>query len=191
MPSSAAISPPAARRGHGADICERLQHGRLLARRGINHARHGGVGEHFIDEEVRENGQRHAAGARVAVLRVVIEQQLLGIGCIHAEKVRQRLRRPLLRERGGIGELHQRSEVCRQAPSMYGAKVALLATFREKAQELPRRDGHSSPAAMHVVVDHAEHIGADRDASLERADGRWPSARCTGGRAWWNTTWRS
>ena len=79
----------AARRGHGAHVRERLQHGRLLARRGIDHVRHGGVGKHFVDEEVRENGQRHAAGARVAVLRVVVEQQLPGIRCVHAEKVRQ------------------------------------------------------------------------------------------------------
>ena len=78
-----------ARRGHGAHVRERLQHGRLLARRGIDHVRHGGVGEHFVDEEVRENGQRHAAGARVAVLRVVVKQQLPGIRCVHAEKVRQ------------------------------------------------------------------------------------------------------
>ena len=136
----------AARRGHGADIRERLQHGRLLARRGINHARHGGVGEHFIDEEVRENGQRHAAGARVAVLRVVIEQQLLGIRCIHAEKVRQRLRRPLLRERGRVGEFLHRWRFAVMPASRYGAKAALFATCSVKAQKLPGRDGHGAAA---------------------------------------------
>ena len=161
----------AARRGHGAHVRERLQHGRLLARRGINHARHGGVGEHFVDEEIRENGQRHAAGARVAVLRVVIEQQLLGIRCVHAEKVRERLRRPLLRERGRVGEFLQRLEVCRHARVEIRREGGVIRhVLCKKAQKLPGRDSHGAAAAVDIIIDHAQHIGTDRDAGIERAD---------------------
>ena len=162
-----------ARRGHGGDIRERLQLRCLCARRVIHHARHGRVGEHLVVEEAREGGDRHrAAAVRAAVLHIVVEQQLLCVRCVHAEKFSQRLRRALLRERRGIGELHQRLEVCRQALVDVRREGGVVGdVLRQEAQKLRRRHGHALPAAVHVVVDHAEHIGADRDAGLERADG--------------------
>ena len=40
----------------------------------------------------------------------------------------------------------------------------------EKAQKLPGRDSHGAAAAVDIIIDHAQHIGADRDAGIERAD---------------------
>ena len=106
------------------------------------------------------------------MLHIVVEQQLLCVRRAHAEKFGQRLRRALLRERRGIGELHQRLEVCRQALVDVRREGGVVGdVLRQEAQKLRRRHGHALPVAVHVVVDHAEHIGADRDASLERADG--------------------
>ena len=104
-----------------------------------------GVSRGASDEEVRENGQRHTAGARVAVLRVVVKQQLPGIRCVHAEKVPQRLRRPLLRERGGVGEFLQRLEVRRHARIEIRREGGVVChVLRDKAQKLPGRDGHGA-----------------------------------------------
>ena len=106
------------------------------------------------------------------MLHIVVEQQLLCVRRAHAEKFGQRLRRALLRERRGIGELHQRLEVCRQALVDVRREGGVVGdVLRQEAQKLRRRHGHALPVAVHVVVDHAEHIGADRDAGLERADG--------------------
>ena len=161
----------AARRGHGAHVRERLQRGRLFARRGVDHVGQGGVGEHFVDEEVGEGGQRHTAGARIAVLRVVVEQQLFGVRRVHAEKVRQRLRRPLLRERGRVGELLQCLKIGRHARVEIRREGGIIChVVGNKAQKPPGRDGHGAAAAVGIVIDHAQHIGADRDAGIERAD---------------------
>ena len=105
------------------------------------------------------------------MLHVVVEQQLFGVRRVHAEKVRQRLRRPLLRERGRVGEFLQRLEVCRHARIEIRRKGGVVChMLREKAQKLSGRDSHGAAAAVDIVIDHAQHIGADRDAGVERAD---------------------